>query len=37
MRKISTFLALAFLSAFSVFADTKVVFLNDNGNNDNCI
>lgn len=35
MRKISTFLALAFLSAFSVFADTKVVFLNDNGNNDN--
>lgn len=35
MRKISTFLALAFLSAFSVVADTKVVFLNDNGNNDN--
>ncbi len=35
MKKIATFLALSLLSAASVFAETKVVFLNDQGDNNN--
>lgn len=35
MKKISTILALSVVSAASVFAETKVVFINDQGDNNN--
>ena len=35
MKKISTILALSVVSAASVFAETKVVFINDRGDNNN--